>query len=153
MPRLTNLTKNEAAFMDMISYSEGTYQHGDDGYNEIVGGQFFNGYDDHPNILVDLGNGLKSTAAGRYQLLHKYYVWYKAHIPVHDFSPESQDIICLQQIMESRARDVINFGNFDQAVYLCAHIWASLPGAGYGQHENRIEALRDFYTRVGGTIV
>jgi muramidase (phage lysozyme) len=31
-----------------------------------------------------------------------------------------------------------------------SNIWASLPGAGYGQHENRMDVLADAYERAGG---
>lgn len=63
---------NITAFLDMLAVSEGTAGHGDDGYNVLVGGDLFHGYDRHPNVLVTLNSkGLKSTAAGRYQFLRR----------------------------------------------------------------------------------
>lgn len=147
------MNSNLRAFLDTIATSEGTKGKGDDGYNVIVGGTLFQPYDEHPNVLVDLGNGLKSTAAGRYQLLHKYYVAYKAQLGLPDFSPASQDAIAIQQIRECHALEDIANGDFDSAVAKCAHIWASLPGAGYGQHENRLADLRQTFIDCGGSVV
>ena len=39
------------------------------GYDVIVGGEPFTDYSDHPRKLVTLNPKLKSTGAGRYQLL------------------------------------------------------------------------------------
>lgn len=147
------MTPNKQAFLDAIATSEGTINKGDDGYNCIVGGALFhNAYADHPRILVDLGHGLKSTAAGRYQLLERYYDAYKKQLHLPDFSPTSQDAIALQQIKECHALDDINIGNFDTAIAKCAHIWASLPGSTYGQHTNSIAMLQNAFTKAGGTI-
>ncbi|HQR02484.1 MAG: glycoside hydrolase family 104 protein [Proteobacteria bacterium] len=147
------MTPNQKAFLDMIAHSEGTVKYGDQGgYNVIVGGSLFDSYADHPRKLVQLNATLKSTAAGRYQLLAKYFDAYRAQLHLPDFSPASQDAIALQQIRECRALDDIEAGRFNEAVAKCAHIWASLPGAGYGQHENTLVALRDAYQNAGGTL-
>ncbi len=153
MPRSTNLSPNMSAFLDMIAFSEGTADHGDDGYNVIVGGSLFNNYDDHPRELIDLPRlGIKSTAAGRYQLLARYYDAYKSQLDLPDFSPESQDAIAVKQIHERGAIDDIDEGRFAVAVSKVHNIWASLPGAGYQQHENTIERLQEAYERAGGVV-
>ena len=153
MPKTQNLNPNIAAFLDMIANSEGTAGKGDDGYNVIVGGSLFDGYADHPNKRVWLAKlGINSTAAGRYQLLYRYYTAYKKQLNLPDFSPESQDTIALQQIKERGAIPDIIAGRFDAAVKKCCNIWASLPGAGYGQYENKIEQLRIAYTNAGGVL-
>jgi muramidase (phage lysozyme) len=145
------MTPNEKAFLDMLAISEGTYGKGDNGYNVLVGGTLFSGYSDHPNILVDLGHGLKSTAAGRYQLLYRWWEPYKKLLNLPDFSPESQDKVALQQIKERNAIDDINSGNIKSAIQKCSNIWASLPGNDYGQHQNSMTALIEAYTNMGGT--
>lgn len=152
MPRIQT-TPNRAAFLDMIAHSEGTAGHGDDGYNVLVGGGLFSSYADHPRELITLRPGLASTAAGRYQLLARYFDTYKRQLGLADFSPLSQDAIAVQQIKECNAIAAIETGNFAQAVMLCAHIWASLPGAGYGQHENALAGLQEVYEAAGGTVV
>jgi muramidase (phage lysozyme) len=144
---------NRKAFLDMIAYSEGTIKYGDqNGYNVIVGGILFDSYKDHPRRLMTINSKLKSTAAGRYQLLSRYYDAYKKLLNLPDFSPDSQDKIALQQIKECKALEDIDAGNFEAAVKKCAHIWASLPGAGYGQHENKIADLKNAYQEAGGVV-
>lgn len=155
MPRSNKLDKNLAAFLDMIAVSEGTAGKGDDGYNVIVGGSLFNDYSDHPRKLIDLPRlGVKSTAAGRYQLLARYFDAYKRNFPrnIIDFSPLAQDWIACQQIREFGAIPLIVAGDFGKAVAKVAKLWASLPGAGYGQHEQKLERLRLAYTNAGGII-
>ncbi|WP_342621134.1 glycoside hydrolase family 104 protein [Rhodoferax sp. GW822-FHT02A01] len=141
----------------MIAHSEigaGLLAVSDNGYNVLVGATaeaplLFDSYADHPNIL---NKDCNSTAAGRYQLLHRWWPPYRDLLKLPDFGPDSQDAVALQQIRECHALDEINAGQFEQAVHLCAHIWASLPGAGYGQHENKLAALQQAYTDAGGTL-
>ena len=147
------MTKNQKAFLDMIAVSEGTSRLGDRGYNVIVGGALFDGYSDHPRRLVNLPRlGIKSTAAGRYQLLSRYFDAYKRQLGLVDFSPASQDAIAMQQIRECKALDDIDAGRIAQAIMKCARIWASLPGAGYGQHENKLATLEAAYVKAGGVL-
>jgi muramidase (phage lysozyme) len=144
---------NERAFLQTIAVSEGTYGHGDNGYNVLVGGDLFQGYAKHPNVLVTLNKaGLKSTAAGRYQFLKRTWdaLALKLHLP--DFSPASQDVAALELVAERGAADDVRSGRFAEAVAKCAPIWASLPGAGYNQRENSLATLRDAYTSAGGTL-
>lgn len=144
---------NRTAFLSMISHSEGTDRYGTEhGYNVLVGGGLFHSYADHPRVLVDCGHGLKSTAAGRYQLLARYFDAYKKTLNLPDFSPASQDAIALQQIKERGALADIDAGNVRTAIGKCSNIWASFPGAGYGQHENAIAPLLAFYLKQGGTL-
>ena len=138
----------------MLAVSEGTstVEGSDNGYNVLVGGTLFDSYADHPRVVVQLNPTLKSTAAGRYQLLARYFDAYKAQLGLPDFGPDSQDQIALQQIHERRALPDIDAGLFGEAVRKCSNIWASLPGAGYGQHENKIDKLQVAYLNAGGTL-
>lgn len=147
-------TGNRKAFLDMIAISEGTANIGDRGYNCIVGGGVFGSYADHPRKLITLNNrGLKSTAAGRYQLLARYFDHYKALLKLPDFGPDSQDAIALQQIKECRALDDVDAGRLESAIRKCRNIWASFPGAGYGQHEQKLADLGNAYKEAGGKVV
>ena len=143
---------NRKAFLNMISVSEGTYGRGDNGYNVIVGGGLFYGYDDHPRRLIKLNASLSSTAAGRYQLLARYFDAYKKLLDLPDFSPDSQDRIALQQIKERHALDDVDAGRIEEAIKKCSNIWASFPGAGYGQRENKMDKLIAAYVKFGGTL-
>lgn len=156
------MSENRSAFLDAIAYSElgpDLLANSDDGYNVLVGStaeapHLFPSYADHPRVSVYLPRlGLYSTAAGRYQLLARYFDAYKAQLHLADFSPLSQDTIAIQQIRECKALDLIDSGAFDAAVAACAHIWASLPGSPYGQHVNSIESLRAAYTNAGGVLL
>lgn len=152
------MTPNQKAFLDMIAHSEigpAILAVSNNGYNVLVGStpahpRLFTSYADHPNILNKQCN---STAAGRYQLLHRYFVAYKAQLNLLDFSPDSQDEIAIQQIRERNAINDIEAGNIASAIAKCSNIWASLPGAGYGQHENNLESLVAAYQAAGGKLV
>ncbi len=151
--RLTGISPNLSAFLDMIAFSEGTPRYGhDDGYNVIVGGSLFDSYADHPRKLIELRPGLKSTAAGRYQLLSRFWDVYKHDLKLPDFSPESQDKVAIQQIRECHALPLIEAGTFEEAVSRCRHIWASFPGAGYLQRENKLSDLIAAFVKAGGAI-
>lgn len=153
MATIKNVSQNLRAFLDLIAWSEGTYSRGENGYNVIVGGTTFTTYADHPRQLISLPRlGIKSTAAGRYQLLAKYFDAYKKQLGLTDFSPLSQDKIAIQQIKEQRALDDILLGRIPQAIDKCSNIWASFPGAGYGQHEHSLGALLEQYQKLGGTL-
>lgn len=140
-------------FLDLIAWSEGTAGLGDDGYNKIVNpGGFFTDYSDHPNKLIQLRPGLKSTAAGRYQQLYKFWPTYKKQLKLPDFGPVSQDKLAIQLIRECKAyQDILN-GNIATAIKKCSSRWASFSGAGYGQPEHSIEALLDQFGKLGGVI-
>lgn len=151
------MTPNEQAFLDMLAWSEGT-DNGrqptkNKGYDVLVGGGLFTSYADHPRRLIDLGHGLFSTAAGRYQLLARYFDVYKVQLKLPDFSPRSQDLIALQQVKECGALPEIDAGNIEKAIEQCAHIWASLPGNTYGQRQNAVTALLNKYAGAGGSLV
>lgn len=147
------MEQNRKAFLDMIARSEGTKGRGEDGYNVLVGGCLFNSYADHPRQLIAIPRyKVKSTAAGRYQLLARYYDAYKEKLNLPDFSPASQDAIALQQIKECKALADIDAGRIAQAIKKCRRIWASLPGAGYGQHENSLDYCLAAYEKAGGIL-
>lgn len=147
--------KNVCAFLDMLAFSEGTdhpkQKTNDRGYDVIVGGELFSSYKDHPRKLVTLNRlGIKSTAAGRYQLLSRYWNHYRDLLKLSDFGPYSQDCVAIQMIREQAALGDVKAGRIPRAISKCRNIWASLPGAGYGQHEHKLETLLDAYKRAGG---
>lgn len=149
--------QNRVAFLDMIATSEigaGLLAKSDDGYNVLVGATaaqplLFTDYDAHPNVL---NRTLNSTAAGRYQILNRWWNIYQRMMDLPDFSPISQDRYALQQLREHGAFPAIDAGRFVEAVGKVRNVWASLPGAGYGQHENKIDALLTAYFAAGGTV-
>lgn len=140
---------NVLAFLDMLAWSEGTSTilESDDGYNVIVGGALFTDYRDHPRQFVRLPRyGITSSAAGRYQFLAR--TW-DAIVRVYGFRgrfiPEAQDLAAIKLLMECGAYRLIQQGRIADAVAKAAPIWASLPGAGYGQREHKLAQLLEIY--------
>lgn len=153
-------SKNALAFLDMLAWSEGTStsRHTrDDGYDVIVGGldspNTFKSYATHPGVLVTVNSkGLKSTAAGRYQQLQRYWPHYRDLLNLPDFGPVSQDKLALQLIKERGASADVHAGRIAVAIDKCKGIWASLPGAGYGQREHKLDDLLAHYIAAGGRL-
>jgi muramidase (phage lysozyme) len=133
------------AFLDLIAWSEGTNLGLDDGYGMIVSGidgpHSFTDYSDHPfapqfsraPVIVRKQPLLESTAAGRYQLLYRWWNPYKAMLRLPDFTPASQDAVAIQQIKEKAGLELIADLNIEGAIIACSNIWASLPGNSYGE--------------------
>ena len=77
---MVKINNQRKAFLDMLAWSEGTIngrqKTRNHGYDVIVGGELFTDYD-HPRKLVTLNPKLKSTGAGRYQLLSRWWDAYR----------------------------------------------------------------------------
>ena len=167
------MTPNRKAFLDMLAVSEGTSTSPatqNDGYDVIVTGadkvpEVFTDYSDHPfnngrPSKVINSHGLTSNASGRYQIMLHDWPHYRDLLNLTDaslypdgaFSPAAQDAYATQLIRERSALPLIDAGNIDMAVARCSNLWASLPGAGYSQHENLIANLEKAYTDAGGVL-
>ena len=98
---MVEINNQRKAFLDMLAWSEELIT--DVRKPEImvidviVGGELFTDYSDHPRKLVTLNPKLKSTGAGRYQLLSRWWDAYRKQLGLKDFSPKSQDAVALQQ--------------------------------------------------------
>lgn len=147
---MSNLT----AFLTTIAMAEGTPQirGSEDGYKALVGGGLFQSYADHPRQRITVNSTLKSTAAGRYQILARIYDAYKEQLKLPDFSPESQDAIAVQLMQETGAYDAVLDGKFEKAVKCASSRWASLPGNSYGQPTRTLTYLKSIFTANGGVI-
>lgn len=154
------LTNQEKLFLRLLSVSEGTSTNKftkNDGYDVIVNGiggepKIFTDYSKHPNVLVTVNKGLKSTAAGRYQVLYKFWDHYRKQLGLRGFYPSDQDAIAMQLIKECKAQDDINAGRIEVAITKCRSRWASLPGAGYGQFEHSMSNLVSIFKKLGGKV-
>ncbi|WP_447553713.1 glycoside hydrolase family 24 protein [Vreelandella sp. EE22] len=144
--------ENVTAFLDMLAHAEGTPRHGsENGYNVLVGGEVFDGYQDHPRRLVSLpAYGISSTAAGRYQFLEDTWDDLVDRVGLPDFSPESQNQAAIELIRQCQALSMIHEGRIREAIDACRTIWASLPEAGYGQRELASDELVLVYQQAGG---
>jgi muramidase (phage lysozyme) len=157
------MSQNLKAFLHMLAHSElgdALLAVSDDGYDVLVGStasnpRLFRSYAKHPNQLITMvirGRTVQSTAAGRYQILSKYFTFYKNALSLNDFGHDAQDAIAVQMIRECKALEDIEAGRFAQAVEKCRSRWASLPGAGYDQHENKLADLQTAYVKAGGKL-
>jgi muramidase (phage lysozyme) len=157
--------RNRLAFLDMLAVSEGTSTSPVTrarGYDVIVTGrdgrpEVFTDFSDHPfaggrQSKVINSKGLTSNASGRYQFMLRDWAHYRDKLALPDFGPLSQDKWALWLIHERRALPDIDAGNFAAAVAKCRNLWASLPGAGYGQPEHPIERLQLAYVSAGGVL-
>ena len=154
---MVEINNQRKAFLDMLAWSEGTdngrqktRNHGYDVTGK--GGRAVTGTPITLAKLLTLNPKLKSTGAGRYQLLSRWWDAYTKQLGLKDFSPKSQDAVALQQI-ERGALPMIDRGDIRQAIDRCSNIWASLPGAGYGQFEQRrADSLIAKFKEAGGTV-
>ena len=89
---MVEINNQRKAFLDMLAWSEGTdngrQKTRNHGYDVIVGGELFTDYSDHPRKLVTLNPKLKSTGAGRYQLLFPLVGCSPQQLGLKDFSPK-----------------------------------------------------------------
>jgi muramidase (phage lysozyme) len=146
---------NIAAFLCMLGVSEGTDNGRQStkchGYDVMVGGSNFTDFSKHPRVLVTLNSkGLKSTAAGRYQFIASTLDDLAKRLKLTDFSPVSQDLACVELLKQCGAYTLLRACRFDEALKAARNLWASLPGAGYGQLEQKYEILRAAYVAAGG---
>ena len=57
----------------------------------------------------------------------------------------------LRRLRSVGAFTMIDRGDIRQAIDRCSNIWASLPGAGYGQFEHKADSLIAKFKEAGGT--
>jgi muramidase (phage lysozyme) len=147
---------NRRAFLDMIAVSEGTAGIGDHGYNALFGGGTFASYADHPRQRFQFTNRagavLWTSAAGRYQFIVATWDALRVKLQLPDFSPASQDAACLELIRERNALADVDAGRISAAIAKCAPTWASLPGAGYAQPEQKLSTLLAAFQGAGGSL-
>ncbi|MGH9966659.1 MAG: glycoside hydrolase family 24 protein [Pyrinomonadaceae bacterium] len=141
--------------LDAIAWAEGTAGDADEGYGRVVRGTVLSAphnpelvgqvnvtitdFTRHPNILVQVQPGLNSTAAGRYQFLNR--TW--NGLGLGNFGARNQDIGAVMLLQQAGAINPLFAGDVAQAATNARGIWASLPGAPYGQP---VRAMADFRT-------
>ena len=112
---MVEINNQRKAFLDMLAWSEGTdngrQKTRNHGYDVIVVESYLLITPITPRKLVTLNPKLKSTGAGRYQLLSRWWDAYRKQFGLKDFSPKSQDAVALQQIKERGALPMIDRGD------------------------------------------
>lgn len=135
------MSPERRAFLAVIRATEGTALYPDP-YLVIFGGRTSPyGYADHPGNLgfhdwrrfKSFGKETYSTASGAYQFLARTWNRLRAKLDLKDFSPDEQDRAAIELIHEKGALSDIDSGDPVSAARKCSVVWASLPGAPYGQ--------------------
>jgi muramidase (phage lysozyme) len=151
--------RNRVAFLDMIAVSEigsDLLAKSDDGYNVLVGSTpsrllLFSNYAAHPNVL-NRQIPVPSTAAGRYQILTRWWRIYQAQMKLGLRSGFAGPVRIAaaaraRRIAVDRRRPPPRGGGEG------VERMGQPAGAGYGQHENKIEHLLAAYRAAGGEVV
>jgi len=129
------------ALMDVIAFAEGA------DYSTMVKGKGsfkITDFSKHPHVVVEVNSKLKSTAAGRYQILYK--TWTELRLP--DFSPASQDLAAVKLFKRRRMLRPLFARDVKLAIRRGNHEWASLPDSPYGQPTHSMaELLVLFYKK------
>ena len=151
-PEINNQRK---AFLDMLAWSEGTdngrQKTRNHGYDVIVGGELFADYSDHPRKLVTLNQTPNQQAPDATSFFPVGGMPTASSLAWKTSLRKSRDAVALQQIKERGALPMIDRG-IRQAIDRCSNIWASLPGAGYGQFEHKADSLIAKFKEAGGTV-
>ncbi len=143
------MNNNLKAFLEMLKVSEGTTKYG---YYTLVGNTKIQSLDKHPHIVVKLSDTLSSSATGAYQFLSSTWDELASSLNLKDFSKESQDKGAIELIRRKGALNDIENGNITSAINKVRKIWASLPNAGYGQREQKLDFLLLAYKKAGGKL-
>ena len=116
------------------------------GYDVIVGGSYL--------LITPVSRKLVAKPKTqinrrrtRFQLLSR---WWDAYPQTAWPERLSERVRTLWQIKERGA--MIDRGDIRQAIDRCSNIWASLPGAGYGQFEHKADSLIAKFKEAGGTV-
>ena len=153
---MVEINNQRKAFLDMLAWFEGTdngrQKTRNHGYDVIVGGELFTDYSDHPRKLVTLNPKLPNQQAPDATSFFPVGGMPTAKSLPERLLSESQDAVALQQIKERGALPMIDRGDIRQAIDRCSNIWASLPGAGYGQSEHKADSLIAKFKEAGGTV-
>jgi muramidase (phage lysozyme) len=162
------VTPNIAAFLTMISVSEGTYGAADPyrvcyAYKHTVADLNYHPAQPRPPAglrewhgepLDNLGAayaGKVSTAAGRYQINLPSWLDGAQALKLADFTGPSQDDWTIWKIKSKGALDLVNAGRIAEALATPLHeVWASLPGPNIGQPQRNVAFLLNAYSAAGG---
>ena len=83
---MVEINNQRKAFLDMLAIGGEliTDVRNQKSYATVVGGELFTDYSDHPRKLVTLNPKLKSTGAGRHQLLSRWWDAYRKQLGLKD---------------------------------------------------------------------
>lgn len=144
---------NVRAMLDAISACEGT--EGPNGYRMHFGKSLFDSFGGHPRKVITAtmkGQVLRSSAAGRYQIMQRTWDDLQQRWAFPDFSPQSQDAAAVALILRRGALEAVRAGEVAKACDLLKLEWASLPGSTYGQPTKALAFVRAKFLLAGGSL-
>lgn len=142
------------AFLDVISYAEGTYHEHARGYKLRYPyakdkRAIFKSFRWHPGIrefINSRGEHRRASASGRYMILEKIWNAVALQLDLYDFSPLNQDLAALFLIWERNgAIEAIRDCDFKRAVKAVNGIWATLPGSPHRQVTVTMSTIEEFF--------
>ena len=102
-----------------------------------MGGELFTDYSDHPR---QTGHAKPKTLNQRARTAPaSFHRWWDAYRGNLAWKTSRKVGLALQQIKERDALPMIV--DIRQAIDRCSNLWASLPGAGYGQFRHKADSL------------
>jgi muramidase (phage lysozyme) len=137
-----DLTKQEKAILDTISYAEQTFGVSINGYNYIYGNKLISGWSDETEIIHGRGNwivnknGVIADFAGRYQISGTKWVKVnKTNIPMTKENQDNTGIKIINELLKSNTFyngeislvDIISPNYFSIFLQKCCIQWGSLP--------------------------
>ena len=126
------------AALDTFAWAEGGRS-----YNTLYGGGTFSG-SQPPNRAVTAG-GYTSTAAGRYQFLHRTWTEIKNRLGLADFTARNQDIAAVDLIAQRGQLGKLLAGDFEGVMRGLGCAWAALPYATSGQKTRPLAQTMNYY--------
>ena len=141
---MVEINNQRKAFLDMLAWSEGT----DNGRQKTRNHWLWR----HcrraihwllrsPSQTCHAKPKTQINRLGRYQLLPVGGMPAASSLAWKTSLRKVRTLSTLQQIKERGALPMIDRGDIRQAIDRCSNIWASLPGAGYGQFEHKADSL------------
>lgn len=166
------MTPNFAAFLAMLSHSEGTDRAASPyrccyKFIHVIGDLRYHPAEHRPPAGLQewKGESLKdldklnpkydnevSTAAGRYQIILRTWLDCKEQLRLNDFTAASQNDAAILLVRRCGAFDDVNAGAIASAIAKCRNEWASLPGGTSNQPERTLAYLTDRFTAAGGVL-
>ena len=156
--------ENLRKFLNLISYLEGTSTFSNPylAAGGTRGVLLDTGYGGHPaqfgkgtwEFTQTDGTKNRSTANGKYQILHSTWQDAQRALQLPDFSPQSQDAAAVYLINRRNALNDILSGSFDAAVQKLSKEWASFPSAPpeYKQNKASWDKVRQGLASVGADL-
>ena len=141
---LDSLSPAEKAFLDTISWAEGTLNK--NGYRILFGGEIVDDLSEHPEKCIPVrlqGRITCSSAFGRYQIMD-------FHAKNMSFEPENQDQWAIKKLEKIGALEKIKEGNIQEAISSSCRVWSSLPCHKHdtkGYYNQPIKSMEDLLNK------